>query len=127
HTGHPVYQELLAAWESKCNALANDRLFAVAALIAVELTIGDAERAAISRKKRIQKIAGHLEWQDNPELLPEEKDKIYYIKYICCASPEDLKEFYEAVAMRSQPTEAAVERHKATFQGDVQGPVDLGV
>ena len=119
HTGHPLYQEKLAAWNAEVNRLANDRLFKLAALDAIELTLGDAERAQIGRKKRLLKIAAHVEWEDDPALTPEENDQLFYVSHICCATPEDLQDFYAAVALRSQPTEAAVEQHKATFPGDV--------
>lgn len=121
HKGHPVYQERLAAWEAKVNQTANDRLFKLACLDAVELAIGDAERAAIERKKRFLKIAAHVEWHDDPELLPEENERWFYITHIACGSPDDIQEFYNAIATRSQPTEAAVEAHKASFPGDAQG------
>lgn len=119
HTGHPRYQEKLAAWSSKVNALANDRLFKLAALAAIEVTIGDAERAQIARAKRLLQLAARIAWQDDPELTQAENDQLFYVTHICCASPEDLKEFYQAIATRSQPTEAAVEQHKATFPSDV--------
>jgi hypothetical protein len=43
------------------------------------------------------------------------------VTHICCASPEDLQEFYQAIATRSQPTEAAVEQYKESFPGDLSG------
>lgn len=127
HIGHPLYQEKLAAWVAEVNKLANDRLFKLAALDAVEVTIGDIERTIIARKKRMLRLAANITWEDDPELTQDENDQLFYVTHICCASPEDLQEFYMAVATRSQPTEAAVEAHKASFPGDVQGPVDLGV
>jgi hypothetical protein len=125
HTGHPVYVDLLKAWNQKVNELANDRLFRLACLDAVEMTIGDEERAAIARKKRLLKIAARLEWEHDPDLTDDENDQLFYIKHIACASPDDLTDFYKAVATRSQPTEAAIEQHKASFPGDVSRPVDL--
>lgn len=127
HTGHPLYQEKLAAWNTEVNKLANDRLFKLAALDAIEVTIGDAELAQIARKKRMLKVAAGIVWEDDPELTPEENAQLFYVTHICCASPDDLREFYEAVALRSQPTEAAVEQHKATFPGDLPGAVGLGL
>jgi hypothetical protein len=125
HTGHPVYVKMLAAWNDKCNRIANDRLFKLACLVAVELTIGDVERKAITARKRYLKLAAKLDWQDDPELSQDENDQIFYITHIACASPDDLKEFYQAIATRSQPSEAAVQQHKESFPGDVQGSVDL--
>lgn len=122
---HPVYVERLKAWEAQINKVANERLFRLACLDAVELTIGDAEREAIARKKRMFRLVAKLDWQDDPDLTQDENDQIFYVSHIACASPEDLQEFYMAIATRSQPTEAAVELHKASFPGDVSGPVDL--
>lgn len=127
HIGHPLYQEKLAAWVAEVNKLANDRLFRLAALDAIEVTIGDDERALIVKKKRMLRIAAGVVWEDDPELTADENDQLFYVTHICCASPEDLQEFYMAVATRSQPTEAAVEAHKASFPSDVQGAVDLGI
>lgn len=125
HTGHPVYVEMLKAWKQKVNEVANDRLFRLACLDAVEMTIGDEERAEIARKKRLLKIAARLEWENDPDLTDDENDQLFYVKHIAIRSPEDTKEFYEAIATRSQPTEAAIEQHKASFPGDVPGPVDM--
>jgi hypothetical protein len=127
HIGHPLYQEKLAAWNTEANKLANDRLFKLAALDAIEVTIGESERAAIARKKRMLKIAAHITWDDDPDLTPEENDQLFYVSHICCATPTDLQEFYEAIALRSQPTEAAVEQHKAAFPGDLQGSISVGL
>lgn len=121
NTGHEVYVRNRAAWEEKVNKLANERLFKLAALDAVELAIGDVERAAIVRTKRYLKIAAKVEWQDDPDLTAEENERYFYIRHIACGSAEDIQEFYIAVAVRSQPTEAAIEQHKQSFPGDIQG------
>jgi hypothetical protein len=122
---HPLYVERLDRWQSECNAEANRRLFRLACLAAVEVEITPEVHAEIKRKKRLLRLAAKLEWEDDPELEPDENDQIFYVTHICCASPEDVTEFYAAIALRSQPTEAAIEQHKASFRGDVQGPVDL--
>jgi hypothetical protein len=116
---HPVYVERLKTWEAAVNSEANERLFRLACLDAVELTITDEVRAQIARKKRSLRIVAKVEWDDDPELDQDENDQIFYITHIACSSPEDLKEFYQAVATRSQPTEAAVEAYKESFPGDV--------
>lgn len=121
NTGHEVYVRNRAAWEEKVNKLANDRLFKLAALDAVELTIGDVERASIVRTKRYLKIAAKVEWQDDPDLTPEENERYFYIRHIACGSQEDITEFYTAIALRSQPTEAAIEQHKQSFPGELPG------
>lgn len=119
HTGHPVYAERLAAWESRVNALANERLFKVACLVAVEVSIGEAERKQIADRKRLLRLTGGLDWQDDPELTEAENDQVFYISHIAIASPEDLKEFYQAIATRNGPSEAAVQAHKDSFPSDV--------
>ena len=122
---HPIYQRLLKEWEATVSKLANERLFKLAALDAVEVTIDDAVREQIRRKKRLMKIAARLDWQDDPDLEPDENDQLFYITHIACASPEDVQEFYQAIALRSQPTEAAIEQHKASFRGDIQAAVGV--
>lgn len=122
HDGDPTYQELLDKWQANVNRIANDRLFDLAAIDAVELTIGEAEREQINRKKRYLRLIAKVEWEDRPELEPDENDRLFYMTHIACGSAEDLKDFYRAVMERSQPTEAAIERHKESFPGDVQGP-----
>lgn len=127
HTGDPVYQAMLKEWQDECNRIANDRLFDLACLVAVEVTIGDAEKQQIARTKRLLKVTTKIDWQDNPDLTPEENDQLFYMTHIACGSAEDLQEFYLAVVTRSQPTEAAIEQHKESFPGNVQGTVDLDV
>lgn len=117
--GDPVYVKRLSAWQAKCNALANERLFKLACLVAVEVSLTDADKQAIAQRKRLLRLAAHLDWQDDPALTQDENDQIFYITHIACASPDDLKEFYQAIATRSQPTEAAVQSHKDSFPGDV--------
>ena len=116
---HPVYVERLKEWEAKVNSESNERLFRLACLDAVELSITDEIRAQIARKKRLLRLVAKWEWQDDPDLEQHENDQIFYITHIACASPEDLQEFYQAIATRSQPTEAAVEQYKQSFPGDV--------
>lgn len=122
---HPVYVARMEEWEQAVNREANDRLFRLAALAAVELTGDLAWRDEVKRQKRLLKLTAKLEWRDDPELELEENDQIFYVKHVCCASPDDVKEFYQAITQRSQPTEAAVEAHKASFPGDVQGSEHL--
>lgn len=122
HYGHPVYVDRLQRWQAECNAEANKRLFRLACLAAVEVEMTPEVQAAIVRKKRLMRIAARLEWIDDPDLEPHENDQIFYVTHICCASPEDVQEFYQAIALRSQPTEAAIEQHKQSFRSDVQEP-----
>lgn len=48
-------------------------------------------------------------------------DAFVYVTRICIGSSDDLQELYDALTKRSMPTREAVEAHKATFPGDVQG------
>jgi len=123
--GHSVYVKLIEEWDQAVNREANDRLFRLAALVAVELFDNATWRDEVKRQKRLLKVTAKIEWIDDPDLEPEENDQIFYVKHICCASPDDVKEFYAAITQRSQPTEAAVEAHKANFPGDVQGQEHL--
>ena len=125
HYGHPHYQDRLQRWQAECNAEANRRLFKLACLAAVEMEMTAEVQAAIARKKRLMRIAAKLEWEDDPDLELEENNQIFYITHIACASPDDVQEFYQAIALRSQPTEAAIEQHKASFRGDVEGPIGV--
>jgi len=125
HYGHPVYQERLQRWQAECNTEANRRLFRLACLAAVEVEMTPEVQAQIARKKRLMRLAAKLEWEDDPDLEPSENDQIFYVTHICCASPDDVQEFYQAIALRSQPTEAAIDQHKQSFRSDVQGAIDL--
>lgn len=127
NTGDPTYRQMLAAWQAECSRIANDRLFDLACLLAVEVTIGEAERAQIARTKRLLRLTAGIDWQDRDDLTPEENDQLFYMTHVAPGSPDDLKEFYEAITIRSQPTEAAIERHKDSFPGDVSGALDLGL
>lgn len=125
HRGHPIYIEKLKEWESAVNREANDRLFRLACLVGVELDLDNAAIAAIERRKRYLKLVARIDWQGDPELTEAENNQIFYVTHICCASTEDLQEFYQAIATRSQPTEAAVEQYKSSFPGDIQGQEHL--
>lgn len=124
--GHPIYVDRLQRWEQKVNKLANERLFKLACLDAIEVTIGSEEQEAIARKKRHLTVVG-VDWQPDPNMTDEENDRWFYIEQIACASPEDVQEFYQAIAMRSQPNREAVDRYKAGFQGDIRGEEHLAV
>lgn len=119
HTGDPVYKQRLAAWDAEVTTIANQRMFKLAALLAVEVTIQSSERAQIARTKRLLKITTGVEWHDDPELDEAENLQLFYMTHIACGSPDDLQEFYQAIATRSGPTEAAIERHKESFPSDV--------
>lgn len=106
----PTYERQLKAWERECATELNKRLFKLACLECdVEI---DAEE--IERKQVHFKAIG-LEWDDDPRLTDEQNARVFYIQHIACATTDDMKEFYEAITRRSQPTEEAVQRHIETF------------
>lgn len=53
--------------------------------------------------------------------LDEISDKVAYLKYVAAPHRDELGELLKRINTRSQPSEEAVQRHAATFQGDVQG------
>lgn len=116
----PAYLEAKAAWEQKTRNELTQRLMLIAALEA-EVTIDDAARADITRKQRHLRLIG-IPYEDNPELTPEENERVFYILHVAAGTPEDLGEFSQAVMRRSVPTEEVVQAHIATFQRDVQEP-----
>jgi hypothetical protein len=115
----PTYLAAQAAWDQQTRMALNERLMLIAALEA-EVTIDDAARADIARKKRHMSLIG-IPYEDNPDLTDAENEKVFYILYVAAASPEDLGEFAAAVLRRSVPTEEAVQAQIATFPGDLPG------
>lgn len=113
----PVYLKLYSEWERTTNNLLSERMLRYAALEA-EVTIGDAEKAEIARTRRSLAISG-VTIDPIAGLTEAENDRVFYILHIACATPDDMREFSAAVRERSTPTEEAVQRHIATFPGDV--------
>jgi len=119
----PAYERAYKEWEQRAAVELNERMMRYAALEA-DVTIDDRIRAEVARVRRHLKMV-KSPFEDNPELEPDENDRICYILHVACASAEDLKEFGEAVRERSVPTEEAVQRHADTFPGDISGEVGL--
>jgi hypothetical protein len=69
----PAYLSAKEAWSQQTRTELSDRLMLIAALEA-EVTIDDAARADIARKKRHLKLIG-IPYEDNPDLTAEEKRK----------------------------------------------------
>lgn len=113
----PAYLAAREKWDSDTRNELTQRLMLIAALEA-EVTIDDAARQDIARKRRHLKLIG-IPYDDNPDLTPEENEKVFYILHVAAGTPEDLREFSEAVLRRSVPTETAVQAQIATFQRDV--------
>lgn len=113
----PAYIAAKEEWTQKTNSELSRRTVLIAALEA-EVVIDDAARADIARKRRHMALIG-IPDDDNPDLTPEENEKVFYILHIAAATPEDLREFSAAVLRRSVPTEEAVQAQIATFQRDI--------
>lgn len=113
----PAYIAALETWNRETNSELRDRLMLIAALEA-EVVIDDVARADIARKQRHLKIVG-VPYEANPDLTDEENEKVFYILHVAAGTPEDLREFGDAVLRRSVPTEEAVQSQIATFPGRV--------
>lgn len=113
----PSYLLIKAEWEQTTNLQLRDRLMLIAALEA-EVVIDDQAQADIARKQRHLKLIG-IPYEANPDLTPEENEKVFYILHIAAGTPDDLREFGDAVLRRSVPTEEAVQAQIATFQRDL--------
>lgn len=112
----PDYQTRLAAWNQRYQLEVQDRIFTLAALEA-EFEV---DEAALARKRRGLARVG-VTLKDDPDLSDEENAKIHYFKHCAAATQDDLTGFYQVLTRRSQPTPEAVERHKATFQSELEG------
>lgn len=113
----PAFEQAMEEWNKKTNTELSTRLLLVAALEA-EVTIDNAGRADIARKKRSMELA-NIPWVPDPRWTPEEEDRVFYILHVAASTPEELGEFGAAVLRRSVPTEEAVQAQIATFQRDV--------
>ena len=113
----PTYLARYQRWQQNAAKRFNERLLKLVCLDAIEVEIGEAEKATIERKKRNLERSG-IVWEDDPTLDDDENLRYFYVQHCCFGSGEDMKELYQAVNMRSQPTEAAVQAHIETFPGD---------
>lgn len=113
----PTYMARYQRWQEQTSRIFNERMLKLVCLDAVEVDIGKDELAEIARKKRNLERSG-IVWEDDPALDEDENLRYFYVQHICFGSGEDLRELYQAVNTRSQPTEAAVQAHIASFPGD---------
>ena len=113
----PAYIAARDEWEKETNREMIRRLMLVAALEA-EIAIDDRAKADIARKKRSLELAD-VPWVPDPRHTPDEDERVFYILHVAAATPDDLKEFGDAVRNRSLPTEEAVQSQIATFQRDL--------
>lgn len=118
----PAYKARLEAWNARFTLEFNDRLLRVAALEA-EFEI---DAAALKRKRRALKMVGARLAADDATLETDEQDKLDYFFHVIAEDQADLQGFYGVLLRRSQPTEEAVQRHAAAFQGDLEGAQPVG-
>ena len=87
----PTYLALREKWTQETNAELIRRLMLIAALEA-EVTIDDRARQDIARRKRSLQLS-KTPYEDDPELTPEENERVFYILHVAAGTPEDLGEF----------------------------------
>lgn len=105
----PDYAKALAKWSIEHMERLSERLLRVAIQRAIEVEV---DHEAVAELREQMHAVG-------VELDPD--DKYVYVSRICCGTWDDLNELSNAVFRRSMPSREAVEAHKATFPGDVQG------
>lgn len=115
----PDYLAAVDAREQERRSELTNRLMLISALES-EVTIDEAARADIARRKRHLSLIG-IPHEDRDDLTEEENERVFYVLNVAAASPEDLGEFGQAVLRRSVPTEEAVQAQIATFPGDLPG------
>lgn len=113
----PAYLADKAEWDQKTRAELTRRIMLIAALEA-DVTIDDAARSDIARRKRSLELAD-TPWIPDPRHTPEEDERVFYVLNIAAGTPEDLGEFGAVVMRRSAPTEEAVQTQIATFQREL--------
>lgn len=106
----PSYQAALREHGARVTKEISRRVMRLIARRAVELAV-DAAWVATFRDD-MAAIGSEVEGEDTE----------VYLYHYAAATPDDIAALQMAVLRRSQPTEAAVAEHAATFPGDVQGP-----
>lgn len=119
NTADPDYQAALVLWENAIKLEFNDRLLTLVCLDSVDVPVTDDIRQAIARKRRYLTKAGA--WQDDPDLEPDENDRVLFMLHIAAARGEDLQLLYRAVVELSEPTPEVVEQHIETFPSVAPG------
>ena len=113
----PAYIAAKAEWSQKTRAELTRRIMLIAALEA-DVTIDDRAREDSARRRRSLRLA-KTPYDDDPDLTPEENERVFYVLHVAAGTPEDLGEFGDVVLRRSVPTEEAVQSQIATFQRDL--------
>lgn len=112
----PDWQEAREAWARQFNLEYHNRLLRYGALEA-EFSV---DQELLTRTRRRLAAVG-IQSAHYAGLEQDEQDKIDFFFYCIATDPDDIRNFYTFLVNRSLPTREAVERHKATFPGDVQG------
>jgi hypothetical protein len=112
----PDYQAKLDQWGNWAMGEINTRLLHLAAADAVIPDAPPEEIAEEAQRVRRSLARAGAAVDDLPGYTAEEADRIVWVQHVCIASPEDLKEFYEAITQRSAVTEEAIDDVTATFR-----------
>lgn len=115
----PDYLAALARFDGVVALEFNDRLLTLVCLDAVEVDWTDAIRTLVARtRRRLIKVGA---WQDDPDLEPDEADRLLFIQHIAARTSGDLQALYRAVAALSEPTPEVVEQHMESFPDRASG------
>lgn len=109
---HPIYQQLLRAWEQRVQEELSERLKQI--VLARGVVVDAIDDAAVAAARAdLTSIGVDTTAYD---------DRYVYLAFVCIGSDADWTELLRAVFQRSAPQEAAIAAHIATFPGDVSGP-----
>ena len=106
---HPVYQELIIAWNARVVKEVSERLKGLVLMRGIIIDDDEIDRDAVAEVRA--EVPG-LDIYD---------DRHVYLAFVVIGTEEDWTDLLRAVLQRSAPQEAAIQAHIATFQPDVQG------
>lgn len=113
----PDHKEALDRWGNWAVGQINERLMRMAAVDAViPLDQDDEDIKRAADKVRRSMAAEGIDIPYFDAYTPEENDRIVWVSYVCIASLDDFKEFYQALTQRSQVSEEAIQDEAATFR-----------
>lgn len=113
HPGHPVYQELLAAYNTRVSVELTKRM---RDLIIRRGLVADADEIDGAA---VQQVRDDLAAIGVP--LDEYDDRDVYLRFVVIGVEEDWTDLARFILERSRPEEAAIAAHIATFQPPLQG------
>jgi len=109
HTGHPIYQELLAEWEKRVGREVGER---VKPFVIRRGVVCDIDQEAVTERRV---------WAAEDGLDLSEFDEHYIYVAFCCIGPfDDWLALLKAVFERSSPQEAVIAEYKAAFPSDLR-------